>query len=71
MSEQPRRIAQDCTCAMKSCTIWGDCEACVRGHRTAQGHVPECMQDLLRGLVGQLAAKVEYAVVEARPKPEE
>jgi hypothetical protein len=63
----PRPIAQDCPCVQKDCPIWGDCEACIRGHRTHGRHVPECMQDLLRGLVKDFARKVEYDVVEARP----
>ncbi len=63
----PRPLAQDCPCVQKTCPIWGDCEACVRGHRIHGTHVPECMQNLLRGLVEDLARKVEYEVIEARP----
>ena len=68
MSEQtPRQIAQDCPCNKPECPIWGDCEACVRGHREHGDHVPQCMQQLLRGLVSALAHKVEYEVVDKHP----
>jgi len=66
----PRLIAQDCPCVQRACPIWGDCDACVRGHRTSGAHAPECMQALLRDLVQQLTHKVEYRVVEARPGQE-
>ena len=49
----------------------GHCVECVSGHRKHQKHLPECMQPILRGLVAHLAAKVEYGVVERRPKPQE
>ncbi|NPV46559.1 MAG: hypothetical protein HPY69_06360 [Armatimonadetes bacterium] len=60
-------FAADCPCEKTDCPIWGDCVACVRGHREHQAHLPECMQPILRGLVEELARKVEYGVVERRP----
>lgn len=62
--------APDCPCIQTSCVIWGNCVECVRGHRLHGRHVPERMQELLRGLVADLAEKVEFGVADARPKPD-
>jgi hypothetical protein len=62
-------IADDCPCLVTDCPIHGDCVQCVRGHRAAGNHIPECMQDQLRGLVAALAKQLEYDVRDARPKP--
>jgi hypothetical protein len=59
--------AADCPCQLTTCPIWGNCVECVRGHRTNQNHLPECLQPILRGLVEELARKVEYGIVEQRP----
>jgi hypothetical protein len=67
----PRPIAADCPCTLTTCGIRGDCEACVRVHRANKEHLPECMENLLRDIVAQLAHLVEYDVVEARPLPEQ
>jgi len=60
-------FAADCPCELLSCTIRGDCVACVRVHRQNESHIPECLQPILRGLIEQLAGRVEYRVVEGRP----
>jgi len=62
-------FAEDCPCEVLTCELRGHCVDCIAGHRKSQSHLPECMQPILRGLVEQLAAKVEYGVVERRPKP--
>ena len=63
-------FAEDCPCVQERCPIWGNCVECVRNHRKHQRHVPECMQPMLRGLVKELAEKVELKVEENRPTPE-
>ncbi|MFP4379852.1 MAG: hypothetical protein ACLFUS_05040 [Candidatus Sumerlaeia bacterium] len=63
-------IVDDCPCVQTECPIWGNCIECVRGHRMGKHHVPECMQPIFRGLIEEMARKVEYKVVEARPTPE-
>jgi hypothetical protein len=60
-------FAADCPCQLMSCAFWGNCLECVRVHRTNGAHVPECMQPMLRGLVEELARKVEFRVEEGRP----
>ncbi len=60
---------EDCPCQKTDCPIWGDCVACVRGHRRHGNHLPECMQDIVRPLIAALAAKAELGVAEQRPKP--
>lgn len=62
-----RTIAHDCPCTNTNCAIWGDCVACVSGHRTARAHLPECMQDIIRDMIADLAAKVEFSVTDERP----
>ena len=64
-------FAEDCPCELLTCELRGHCVECVSGHRKSHAHLPECMQPILRDLVEQLAAKVEYGVVERRPKPKE
>lgn len=64
-------FAEDCPCELLTCELRGHCVECVAGHRKSHAHLPECMQPILRDLVEQLAAKVEYGVVEKRPKPKE
>jgi hypothetical protein len=39
-------------------------------HREHGRHLPECMEDILREKVKDLAALVEYDVVDTRPTPE-
>jgi sugar phosphate isomerase/epimerase len=62
-------VAEDCPCLVTNCPIHGHCVECVRGHRHAANHIPECMQDQLRDLVAALARKLEYEVKDVRPKP--
>lgn len=67
--KQAGAIAEDCPCLVTDCPIHGNCVECVRGHRTGGHHIPECMQDQLRGLVAALAKQLEYDVKDVRPKP--
>ena len=63
-------LADDCPCEQLPCPTRGDCVACVRGHRQHGKHLPECLQPILRDLVKDLAAKVEYKINEGRPTPQ-
>jgi hypothetical protein len=60
-------IAEDCPCLNLKCKIRGDCVECVRMHRTNKNHLPECMGDIIRDIVKDLAGKVEFDVVDRRP----
>lgn len=62
-------LAEDCPCIQLDCPIHGNCVVCVRNHRLNGSHIPECLQDVMREQIAALAKKVEYDVVEARPKP--
>ncbi|HEX9157100.1 MAG TPA: hypothetical protein VF827_03720 [Syntrophales bacterium] len=42
---------------------------CIRVHRTRQEHIPECLQDMLRSRVKELAALVDYDVRDLRRTP--
>jgi hypothetical protein len=63
----PTPRASDCTCLNFKCKTWGNCEECVRIHRTHQHHLPECLQPALRSLLAPLATQVELRVSDARP----
>ncbi len=63
-------FAADCPCVQLPCPIHGDCLACVSAHRKHGLHLPECLQPIMRGLVEQLAVKVEYKVTDTRPGPD-
>jgi hypothetical protein len=62
--------APDCPCIQTRCPLHGNCVECVAVHRKGAGHVPECMQDLLRQTVQKMAALVEYGVIDKRPDEE-
>lgn len=68
---QPKTIADDCPCIQTHCPMHGNCVECVAAHRKGKHHVPECLQDQLRGAIAALAAQVELKTVENRPVPEE
>jgi hypothetical protein len=57
----------DCPCTTLKCKLHGNCVECVRVHRQNQNHLPECMQSMLRGLVKEIAEKVEFSVVDELP----
>ena len=62
-------LARDCPCRQKLCPVRGNCAVCVRNHRRHRRHLPECLQPVLRGLVAELAGKLELGVTDRRPDP--
>ena len=56
-----------CPCIQTKCRIRGNCVICVQNHVDRCNHVPECLQDMLRASIHDLAAKVELHTQEARP----
>ena len=69
MENTPAVMAEDCPCLLVSCAIHGNCVECVRVHRAHRGHIPECMQEVLRECIAELAKQVELGVVDERPEP--
>lgn len=68
----PKRLpvlADDCPCMQTRCQRHGNCVECIRVHRTRQEHIPECLQDMFRSRVKELAALVEYDVRDLRRTP--
>lgn len=59
-----------CNCVQKDCPIRGNCVLCIENHKASRGHIPECMQELLRDSVKHLCKMVEFTPVESRPKQE-
>lgn len=69
MDKENVNLADDCPCVQLACPIRGNCLECVRGHRRHKRHIPECMQEVLRGYVTEIAKQVELGVVDERPTP--
>jgi hypothetical protein len=59
----------DCPCAQVRCHRHGNCVECIRVHRTRQEHIPECLQDMFRNRIRELAALVEYDIRDLRRTP--
>ena len=62
-------LVDDCPCTQTRCHRHGNCVECIRVHRTRQEHIPECLQDMFRSRVKELAALVEYDVRDLRRTP--
>jgi hypothetical protein len=68
----PQRLpvqVDDCPCTQTRCHRHGNCVECIRVHRTRQQHIPECLQDMFRTRITELAALVEYDVLDLRRTP--
>lgn len=57
----------NCTCVQRECPLWGNCVPCVENHKRSGNHIPECMQELVRGSVATLCRLVEFDPQEKRP----
>jgi len=62
-------LVDDCPCAQTRCHRHGNCVECIRVHRTRQEHIPECLQEMFRSRVRELAALVEYGIRDLRRTP--
>ena len=56
-----------CPCTQSQCPIRGNCVLCVQNHVEKGNHLPECMQNMLRGNIEALAGMVEFKCDEKRP----
>ncbi len=59
----------DCPCTQVRCHRHGNCVECIRVHRTRKEHVPECLQDMFRDRIRELALLVEYDIRDLRRTP--
>ncbi len=59
----------DCPCKQVRCHRHGNCVECIRVHRTRKEHVPECLQDMFRDRIRELALLVEYDIRDLRRTP--
>jgi hypothetical protein len=57
----------DCPCIRTECEMFGMCVECIQGHMRHRKHLPECMQDIVRGKIRELAGLVEFSVNDERP----
>jgi len=62
-------MVDDCPCRQTRCHRHGNCVECIRVHRTRQQHIPECLQDMFRARIKELAALVEYDILDLRRTP--
>jgi hypothetical protein len=62
-------LVDDCPCIQVRCHRHGNCVECIRVHRTRQEHIPECLQEMFRSRVRELAALVEYDIRDLRRTP--
>lgn len=62
-------LVDDCPCTQIRCHRHGNCVECIRVHRIRQEHIPECLQEMFRSRVIELAALVEYDVRDLRRTP--
>ena len=62
-------LVDDCPCTQIRCHRHGNCVECIRVHRIRQEHIPECLQEMFRSRVGELAALVEYGISDLRRTP--
>ena len=68
----PERLpaqVDDCPCTQTRCHRHGNCVECIRVHRTRQEHIPECLQGMFRSRIKELAALVEYDILDLRRTP--
>ena len=63
-------LNQKCCCTQNDCPILGNCVLCVQNHVEKRNHLPECMQNMLRGNIKALAGMVEFGCNEKRPQGE-
>lgn len=59
-----------CPCSQKECPIRGNCVLCIQNHLDHKRHLPECMENLLRPGIKDLAALLELIAQEDRPDAE-
>jgi hypothetical protein len=69
VSELMPGMVDDCPCTQTRCHRHGNCVECIRVHRTRQQHIPECLQGMFRARIKELAALVEYDVLDLRRTP--
>lgn len=68
----PKRLpvlVDDCPCTQVRCHRHGNCVECIRVHRTRKEHIPECLQDMFRDRIRELALLVEYDIRDLRRTP--
>ena len=70
-----RELAADpavtaCTCPDTLCDWHGKCKECVALHRRGGGHVPVCLQPMLRDKIVALVGAVEMTAAQGAEVPE-
>ena len=68
MKDYKYSLNRKCCCTQKECPILGNCVLCIQNHVEKGNHMPECMQNMIRGNIESLAGIVEYECNEKRPQ---
>ena len=63
-------LNKHCPCSQPQCPIRGNCVLCIQNHLDHKRHLPECMENLLRTSVKDLAALLELKTSDDRPDGE-
>ena len=67
MNDHGISLNRHCPCSQPECPIRGNCVLCVQGHLEHKRHIPECIQNILRPAVKELAGQMELKVNDNRP----
>ncbi len=70
MQDHKISVNKHCPCTQPECPVRGNCVLCIQAHLDHKQHLPECMENLLRDRVKDLAGMMEFEVTDTRPTPE-
>ena len=68
MKDYKYSLNRKCSCTQKEYPILGNCVLCIQNHVEKGNHMPECVQNMIRGNIESLTGMVEYGCSEKRPQ---
>ena len=69
MKDHEISLNRHCPCTQPECPILGNCVLCIQNHLEHKRHIPECIQNILRPAVQELAGQMELKTQDGRPNP--
>lgn len=67
MTDHGISLNRHCPCTQQECPIRGNCVLCIQNHLVNGRHLPECIQNVLRPAVKDLAVQMELKIDDGRP----
>jgi hypothetical protein len=67
MKDHGISLNKHCPCTQSECPIHANCVLCVHNHLEHKRHIPECIQNILRPAVQELADQMELKAEDTRP----